>query len=472
MTRPNVLYLHSHDTGRHASPYGFAVDTPNLQRFAERGVTYRQAFCNNPTCSPSRACLLSGRYAHSNGMMGLTHRGGRLEQPERTMPAVLRDAGYETVLAGLQHVHTLEDGASMRDLGYTDELFRKRRGVDPHDWAGLDEATVEVAAGFLRRRSGGDRAGGAAAGKPFLLDVGFFATHRTPKPGAGPADEQWHNAGGSPAGDSRYARVPAPLPDTPATRADFADFAAAVARLDRYHGAILDALDAAGLQENTLVFVTTDHGLAFPHMKCNLTHHGTGVLLLMAGAGLPEGVVVDSLVSHVDLLPTVCEAAGIDTPAWAQGRTLRPALDDPQNPAAVRDAVFAEVNDHAAHEPMRSVRTARHSYIRRLDAHRPPHAVLPNIDNGPSKTRLHAAGVLDGPRPDEQLFDLFLDPSEACNVAADPRYARELAEMRARLDGWMRDTDDPALGGDPRTPGMRLHPADGYDASGPAFVQA
>ena len=455
MTRPNIVYLHSHDTGRHVSPYGFAVDTPNLQRFAGRGATFRHAFCNNPTCSPSRACLLSGRYAHSNGMLGLAHRGARLDEPGRTIPALLRDAGYKSVLAGLQHVHTLGDGASMKELGYTNELFQEREPADPDGWASVDESTVEVATRFLRER---DR------DAPFFLDAGFFTTHRTPMPGAGAGDEQWHNGAGSPAGDPRYVRVPEPLPDTPETRADFADFAASVARLDGYFGAILDALDAAGLRENTLVFVTTDHGLAFPHMKCNLTHHGTGVMLLVAGPGVPEGEVVDALASHVDLLPTLCEAAGIKTPAWAQGVPLGPALADPRNPGAARDAVFTEVNHHASFEPVRGVRTATHSYVRRLDPDRVPHAVRPNTDNSPSKTLVHEAGLLDTPRPDEELYDLRLDPGEACNRIGDPAYAGVAATLRARLDAWMAETDDPALRGGLPAPGMVDSDPTGYDA--------
>src|SRR3712207_9288111 len=76
---PNILYVHSHDTGRCVRPYGYAVRTPNIQRLAEEGVIFRKAFCAAPTCSGSRACLLTGQYAHSNGMVGLAHRGFSLK---------------------------------------------------------------------------------------------------------------------------------------------------------------------------------------------------------------------------------------------------------------------------------------------------------------------------------------------------------------------------------------------------------
>src|SRR5512135_3826978 len=73
--RPNILYVHSHDTGRYVQPYGHAISTPHLQRLAEGGVLFRKAFCAAPTCSPSRASLLTGQHAHNSGMLGLAHRG-------------------------------------------------------------------------------------------------------------------------------------------------------------------------------------------------------------------------------------------------------------------------------------------------------------------------------------------------------------------------------------------------------------
>ena len=93
MNGPHILYLHSHDTGRYAAPCGYAVPTPHLQRLAGEGVLFRQAFCANPTCSPSRASLLTGQWAHSCGMGGLVNRGWSLPRPERLLPRVLAAAG-------------------------------------------------------------------------------------------------------------------------------------------------------------------------------------------------------------------------------------------------------------------------------------------------------------------------------------------------------------------------------------------
>ena len=126
MNRPNILYIHSHDTGRYVQPYGHAVATPCLQSLAEEGVLFRQNFCINPTCSPSRAALLTGCYPHENGMTGLAHRGWSLNDYSQHIIHTLRKEGYLSVLAGAQHIasHTGEKRA-WQTIGY-DMCFEDR----------------------------------------------------------------------------------------------------------------------------------------------------------------------------------------------------------------------------------------------------------------------------------------------------------------------------------------------------------
>ncbi|HCI80331.1 MAG TPA: sulfatase, partial [Ktedonobacter sp.] len=101
---PNILYIHSHDTGRYIQPYGYPVPTPRLQQFAEEGIVFRQAFCAAPMCSASRASLLTGQYPHSNGMLGLAHRGFSLNDYSHHLVHTLHNVGYYTVLIGEQHI--------------------------------------------------------------------------------------------------------------------------------------------------------------------------------------------------------------------------------------------------------------------------------------------------------------------------------------------------------------------------------
>lgn len=431
MPRPNILYLHSHDTGRYIQPYGHAIPTPNLQRLAEEGVLFRQAFTAAPTCSPSRACLLTGQSAHNSGMVGLAHRGFRLNDYRQHLVHTLHAAGYTSTLIGVQHV--AKDPA---EIGYKQVIPGSR----------APQAAAHAQAFFDSKPA-----------EPFFLDIGVFETHRKYRP-AGRAE------------DARYCLPPSHLPDTPETRADMADFKASARVLDLAYGSILDSLDACGLAENTLVICTTDHGIAFPRMKCNLTDAGTGVLLIMRGpGGFTGGLVCDAMVSHLDIFPTLCDLLEIERPPWLQGESLLPLVRGEAE--EIHEEIFTEVNYHAAFEPMRGVRTKRWKYIRRYDGRTTP--VLPNCDDGPTKSVWMAGGWRERPVEEEQLYDLLFDPQEVHNLAGDPAYADTLAEMRGRLDRWMRATDDPLLTGNiPVPPGARVNDPDGISPTEPPRAMA
>jgi len=90
----NIIYIHTHDSGRFIQPYGHAIPTPNLQRLAEEGVLFRQCYSCAPTCSPSRAALLTGMNPHSSGMLGLVHRGFSLSDPKQHLAYLLQKNGY------------------------------------------------------------------------------------------------------------------------------------------------------------------------------------------------------------------------------------------------------------------------------------------------------------------------------------------------------------------------------------------
>lgn len=420
-SRPNILYIHSHDTGRYVRPYGNDVDTPVIQRLADEGVMFRQYYTANPTCSPSRASLLTGRYPHCNGMVGLAHRGFALSDYRHHIVNTLKAHGYYTALAGIQHVAHGED--PWRTIGYDAFLGQPK---DAHT----------AAVDFL----------GNAPSQPFFLSVGFFETHRKfPDP--------------PPHIDPGNCNPPAPLPDTPETRDDMAAFKASAEILDGKIGTVLDALDRAGLSRNTLVICTTDHGIAFPRMKCNLTDSGIGIMLIMRGpGGFSGGRVIDSLASTVDVFPTICDILGIDHPGWLQGTSLMPLVTGARTD--VRDEVHAEVNYHAAYEPKRCVRTRRWKYIRRFDGRDRP--VLPNCDDGPSKTVWLDHGWGERNVPEEALYDLVFDPGETDNLAGNPAFAEVLAGMRGRMRSWMQNTDDPLLHGPVRAPAdARVNDPDG-----------
>jgi arylsulfatase A-like enzyme len=406
LAQPNILYLHSHDTGRFVQPYGYAVPTPRIQGLAEQGILFRQAFCAASTCSASRACLLTGQYAHTNGMLGLAHRGWSLHDYTHHIVHTLRTVGYHSTLIGEQHISKRPDV-----IGY-DRVVK----ISTSRVADVAPVTIDI----LRN----------APAEPFFLSVGFFETHR----------EFFQPV----AGDEHYVRPPVNLPDTAETRADMAAFTASARSLDRGVGAVLDALDDTGLARNTLVICTTDHGIAFPGAKATLTDRGIGVMLILRGpGGFAGGKASDALVSHIDLFPTVCDVLGIDHPDWLQGRSLMPIVTGVED--EVRDAIFAEGTYHAAYEPQRAIRTPRWKLVRRFGDRRLP--VLPNIDDSPSKQVWLDHGYAEREQAPLQLYDLVFDPNEACNVADRPEHAPVVEHLSRRLERWMRGTGDPLLDG-------------------------
>ncbi len=406
MSRPNILYLHSHDTGRYVQPYGFGIPTPRIQGLAEQGILFRQAFCAASTCSAARACLLTGQYAHTNGMLGLAHRGWSLHDYTHHIVHTLRQVGYHSTLIGEQHISKRPDV-----IGYDRVVKIPTTRVD-------DVAPVTI--DILRN----------APAEPFFLSVGFFETHREFFPAV--------------AGDEHYVRPPANLPDTAETRADMAAFTASARSLDRGVGAVLDALDATGLARNTLVICTTDHGIAFPGAKATMSDRGTGVMLILRGpGGFAGGKASDALVSHIDLFPTICDVLEIGHPGWLQGHSLMPIVTG--SAAEVRDAVYAEGTYHAAYEPQRAIRTQRWKLVRRFGERRLP--VLPNIDDSPSKELWLRHGYAEREIAPLQLYDLVFDPNEACNAIGQPDLAGIAADLGERLERWMRDTGDPLLDG-------------------------
>ena len=408
MSDLNILYIHSHDTGRYVQPYGYAIPTPNIQRLAEKGVLFRRAFDAAPTCSPSRAALLTGAAPHSCGMFGLVNRGFELRDKSKHLACWLKARSFTTALVGVQHV--VRDP---RAAGYYDTVVA------------TDTKTARVVA-----PAAADYLGGGPK-EPFFMSVGFSETHR--------AFSEL-----TPVEDPRYCQPPTPLPDTPAIRRDMACYKNSAARLDRGVGLVLQALQDAGLADRTLVICTTDHGIAFPKMKCHLTDHGTGVMLILQGpGGFSGGRVLDSLVSQIDLFPTICELIGEEPPSWLEGTSLMPLIRGECD--EVNEGIFAEVNYHCPYEPQRSVRTQRHRYVRRYIDRETP--LLGNCDGSPSKEELMAVGWTTSRVDKEQLYDLMLDPTEAHNLAADQRYQSVLQESRSRLDAWMERTGDPLLQG-------------------------
>jgi arylsulfatase A-like enzyme len=268
--------------------------------------------------------------------------------------------------------------------------------------------------------------------------------------------------------DRVYSLPPPFLPDTPEIRQDVAAYKASARSLDHGVGSVLNTLHETGLDRNTLVICTTDHGLAFPTAKASLLDRGIGVMLIMRGPGIPPGAAHDQLVSQLDVFPTICDLAGIEHPPWLQGKSLLPLMSGTETPWR-RLEIFSELTYHAAYEPQRAIRTERFKYIRRFDEF--PYPVLPNCDDSPSKDAYLVRGWARRAVSREALHDLFFNPGEGRNVIDDPDYAEVANDLRRRLQTWMEETSDPLLEGTvPAPPGVRLNAQDQQSAADPTFT--
>ena len=233
-----------------------------------------------------------------------------------------------------------------------------------------------------------------------------------------------------------------------------AHFIDAARQLDWKIGRILDAIDRYNWKENTLIICTTDHGIAFPFMKCNLTDQGLGVMLIIRGPKeYNGGKVIDGLVSQIDVFPTICELAGITPPDWLQGISFNPLVMGQIK--EVREEVFAEINYHAAYEPQRAIRTNNWKYIRRYSDYNLP--IMANCDDSITKSALIKMGWREKKTSKEELYNIIYDPSETNNLANQFAMTNIKKEMRNRLKSWMLSTSDPLVDNNivsPDTPSM------------------
>lgn len=428
MSHPNILIMVCHDLGRFLSCYGVpTVQTPHIDRLAAQGMRFTRAFCVAPQCSCSRATMYTGRYPHSNGVLGLTHGnfGWDLYPDERHLGQILRDNGYTTALLGIHH--------ESRRL--PPEQIAARCGMEVLLPPATGERLSHQAIELLERYARDDR--------PFYVQIGFEEPHRLHA--RNELDYEGFIGDYIEPDAAQGVTVPGYLRDTPGGRVELAELQGAIRYVDRAIGHILAALDRLSLADTTIVVLTTDHGVALPRAKCTLYDPGIEAALIVRfpRRGRMAGSIRDELISNLDLLPTLLDVAGIATPARVQGRSFAPLLDGAAYEA--RDAVFSELTYHDYYDPQRAIRTARHKLIAFF-------AAAPAFMDPTQSWRPRSDPVLpEHPalafHPLIELYDLAVDPWEQRNVADDPAYADTRRDLARRLIGWMRETDDPLLHG-------------------------
>jgi len=340
--------------------------------------------------------------------MGLTQMGWKLNEDEVTLPEYLGEAGYRTGVFGVQHVD-----ADDERLGYDIIETDVKQAPD-------------VADRFIEFLESSDQ------DEPIFTSVGFFEPHR-------PFDLPRYET------DDPDETEPLPfLPDREGIRRDLADMRGHMRTVDTAVGDIVRALEDEGLESETLFVFTTDHGVAFPRAKGTCYDAGIEVALLVRYPGTIEGGVNhEELVSNVDVLPTILDAGGVEVPPRVQGRSFLPALLD--NEYQEREAVFAGMTWHGDYVPMRAVRTEQFKYVRNF--WQLPLVYLPTDIFASLSGREMREEYYVTKRPAEQLYDLERDPHEQENLVDDPDYSEQLESLRARVEDWMVEIDDPLLEG-------------------------
>ena len=442
---PSVLLLIADDWSRIAGCYGDpVVRTPHIDAVAARGTVFDLAFCGSPSCAVSRATILTGLHSHTHGQYGHCHgiHGFRTREDVQSLPRVLGPRGVHSACIGKKHV----EPSSVYPFDVSDQ--------EPLTSPGAQARAVSR---FL----------GETRGAPFYLHVAPAYPHRMSAGfGLDAHREEFP--------DTRYDpdTVPVPLflPDHPDVRKDLAEYYGAVSRYDHCVGQVLEALEASGRADETLVIILTDHGMPFPGAKASSFDSGHHCPLIVARPEQAKrGTRSQALVSWVDIFPTVLEWCGIEKSAWPgelQGRSLVPILEQ-EHPEGWDETYFS----HCFHEvtnyfPYRVLRGRRYKYVRNL-AYELSQPFPTDLFRSLSWAAVRREGIENLGRRSrqnvvhrarEELFDLEADPAESVNRVEDPGLANVLAAMRAKLMDFRIRTKDPWLEvsfqeGEPGAPG-------------------
>lgn len=446
--RPNILFIIFDDWGwQHAGAYGSTwVKTPNFDRIAREGVLFKNAFTSNPKCSPCRASILTGR--NSWQLKEAVSHNGYFPAGFEVYPDVLEKNGYAVGLTGKGWGPGDFKTLAKFTRNPAGPSFDEHRSDPPASGIGRNDYAKNFEA-FLKQRP---------KDKPFCFWMGFQEPHRA-----------YEYLSGVRLGKKLDdVKVPSYLPDTAIVRNDLADYAIEVEWADSHIGKALAQLEAAGELENTLIIVTSDHGMPFPYVKGQIHEDGFHLPLAMRwGRTIKPGRVVEDFINVRDLAPTYLELAGLPRHAQMTGRSLANILKSPNSGYVEnRDWMLVGKERHDLGRPfdwgypVRALRTKDFLYVHNFHPDRwpagNPETDFGNCDPSPTKEVLKTLGghfydLSFGKRAREELYDLRRDPEGAINLAGDFTYAAKVTELRERMLALLREDQDPRVLGEAAT---------------------
>ncbi|WP_442505415.1 sulfatase family protein [Novipirellula sp. SH528] len=409
-SRPNILFIVSEDNSEHLGCYGEdRVHTPHLDALAAGGVRYTRAYVPYSVCSPSRAAFLTGLYTRQTGHIGLATHRFSMVRDFKTMPAYFKQAGYYTGFLGKTHInpeHVVEDHVdhrAIRNLNF--------------------DKTISIAA--YAEEAGTVIEKAAAREKPFLLIINYADAHRKF------VRKSKH---GFPTRQVEDDVEPFPWigSDSPHLREELRDYFNCMNRLDEGVGMVLKKLDEAGAAENTLVVYISDHGADFPRGKGSIYENGTRIpMIVNYPKSFLKGKVEHAMVSTIDLLPTMLQAAGLPIPNNLPGIALQD-IDSGKVPQRKYIHTFTTGSSPNLLYVQFGIRDERYKLVYNPDralnllaASRYTNSKLPEDQ--------HLQSFLYP--PEYELFDLQKDPYEWKNLAD----SAEHRDIRQRLIKAMQD---------------------------------
>jgi len=417
--KPNIVLFITHDQGQYVGCYDSpqtpnSLNTPNIDKIGYEGVRFTNYFCTAPQCSPSRGSMKTSLYPHQNGLMGLVNRGWTMPEDNKTLAMYLKENGYTTHLLGLQH-----ESLDAKTLGY--DTISKRGPEFKYSRGRMEKQYFR----FFDEHKDDE--------KPFFVNIGTIEVHRPFRAWSDPVNPE-------------RVKIPPYLPEDERIREDLSQLYGNIEIVDKTIGKILGYLEEIGIRKNTLFIYTTDHGIPYPRAKCTLYDPGLKILLLVHHPNselFRGGKVVNSMLSNLDLLPSILDFIGGDIPDNIEGKSFIPILKNECE--EIREEIYAEKTYHEIYDPIRGVRTKKYKYIKNFQE-------LDSLFQIPADILLDPAGkAVEGkyqkPRPMEELYDLEKDPDEMNNLINDSEYNEILFDLRTKLNDWMVKTNDPLLEG-------------------------
>lgn len=453
---PNILFAIADDWGPHAGVYGTRwVKTPAFDRIAKEGVLFQNAYTPVAKCAPSRAIVLTGRHAWQNEEAG--NHMAVFPPKLKSWPEVLTEKGWHMGITGKGWGPGIANDTEGKPRLITGKPYNKHKAPPPATAMGNND----YAANFQ------DFLDAAPQDGPWCFWYGCTEPHR------GYEFQSGVKKGGKKLADIDH--VPAYWPDHETVRHDMLDYAFEVEHMDTHLGRMVAELEKRGLLENTLIIVTSDHGMPFPRVKGYAYHDSNHIPLAIRWPSHVKnpGRIIEDFVDFTDIAATILDVAGIPPQDSGMmpltGRSWRPLWESEKSgridPARDHVLIGKERTDvgrpHNWGYPIRGIVTHEMLYLKNYEPTRwpagNPETGYLDTDGGPTKSLILEMGRKDrtdkywrlnfGMRPAEELYDLSLDADCAHNLAAESIHTQRISTLRTRMESLLKAQGDPRMDG-------------------------